>query len=61
MNLPEEGRATVYRVSIVPQQRTRISYHRLAEEYYTLHGLVCPISFGVEKSDSFNRSQYTSS
>jgi mannose-6-phosphate isomerase-like protein (cupin superfamily) len=34
INLPEEGRATVYRVSIAPNQRTRISYHRVAEEYY---------------------------
>jgi mannose-6-phosphate isomerase-like protein (cupin superfamily) len=30
----EEGRATVYRVSIGPRQRTRISYHRVAEEFY---------------------------
>ena len=30
----EEGRATVYRVTIEPRQRTRISFHRLAEEYY---------------------------
>ena len=38
---PEEGRATIYRVSIVPHERTRISYHRVAEEYYfvlTGHG-----------------------
>ena len=34
IDLPEEGRATVYRVSIAPQQRTRISYHRVAEEFY---------------------------
>ncbi len=41
IDLAEEGRATVYRVSIIPQQRTRISYHRVAEEYYfvlTGHG-----------------------
>ena len=41
INLPEEGRATVYRVSIGPYQRTRISFHRVAEEYYfvlTGHG-----------------------
>ncbi|MFN4259329.1 MAG: cupin domain-containing protein [Gemmataceae bacterium] len=30
----EEGAGTVYRVRIEPQQRTSISYHRLAEEYY---------------------------
>ncbi len=34
INRPEEGRATVYRVSIGPHQRTRISYHRVAEEFY---------------------------
>ena len=35
INLSEEGRATVYRVSIGPHQQTsRISYHRGAEEYY---------------------------
>ena len=34
IDLPEEGRATVYRVFIAPHQRTRISYHRVAEEYY---------------------------
>jgi mannose-6-phosphate isomerase-like protein (cupin superfamily) len=30
----EEGRATVYRVCIAPQERTSISYHRVAEEFY---------------------------
>jgi len=30
----EEGSGTVYRVTIAPHQRTRISYHRIAEEYY---------------------------
>lgn len=30
----EEGAGTVYRVQIAPHQRTRISYHRVAEEYY---------------------------
>ena len=34
INSSEEGRATVYRVLIAPQQRTSISYHRVAEEYY---------------------------
>ncbi len=34
IDLSEEGRATVYRVSIAPHQQTRISYHRVAEEYY---------------------------
>jgi mannose-6-phosphate isomerase-like protein (cupin superfamily) len=30
----EEGAGTVYRVRIAPGQRTAVSYHRLAEEYY---------------------------
>jgi mannose-6-phosphate isomerase-like protein (cupin superfamily) len=30
----EEGAGTAYRVSIGPHRRTRVSYHRLAEEYY---------------------------
>jgi predicted nucleotidyltransferase/quercetin dioxygenase-like cupin family protein len=34
IDLSEEGRATVYRVSIAPHQQTRISYHRVAEEFY---------------------------
>lgn len=30
----EEGAGTAYRVQIAPHQRTRVSYHRVAEEYY---------------------------
>jgi mannose-6-phosphate isomerase-like protein (cupin superfamily) len=30
----EEGAGTVYRVRIEPHQKTTISYHRIAEEYY---------------------------
>jgi mannose-6-phosphate isomerase-like protein (cupin superfamily) len=30
----EEGAATAYRVRIEPRQRTEISYHRVAEEFY---------------------------
>lgn len=30
----EEGAGTVYRVSIAANQRTNVSYHRAAEEYY---------------------------
>ena len=30
----EEGAGTVYRVTIGPGERTRVSYHSLAEEYY---------------------------
>jgi mannose-6-phosphate isomerase-like protein (cupin superfamily) len=30
----EEGASTAYRVRIEPRQRTSISYHRVAEEFY---------------------------
>jgi mannose-6-phosphate isomerase-like protein (cupin superfamily) len=30
----EEGSGTVYRVTVAPKERTAVSYHRLAEEYY---------------------------
>jgi quercetin dioxygenase-like cupin family protein len=30
----EEGAGTAYRVRIAPGERTSVSYHRLAEEYY---------------------------
>ena len=30
----DEGAATVYRIRIEPHQRTNISYHRIAEEFY---------------------------
>lgn len=30
----EEGAGTVYRVQIAPRQRTGVSQHRVAEEYY---------------------------
>lgn len=30
----EEGAGTAYRVRIEPNQRTNISYHRIAEEFY---------------------------
>jgi quercetin dioxygenase-like cupin family protein len=32
----EEGAATAYRVRIAPGQRTAVSYHRLAEEFYVV-------------------------
>lgn len=38
----EERAGTVYRVRIEPHQRTSVSYHRLAEEYYFVlsgHGI----------------------
>ncbi len=34
IDLEEEGAATVWRVSIGPHETTRVSYHRLAEEFY---------------------------
>jgi mannose-6-phosphate isomerase-like protein (cupin superfamily) len=30
----EEGAGTAYRVRIAPHQRTSVSYHRIAEEFY---------------------------
>lgn len=30
----EEGAGTAYRVRVGPHQRTAVSYHRIAEEYY---------------------------
>jgi mannose-6-phosphate isomerase-like protein (cupin superfamily) len=38
----EEGVGTAYRVTIAPNERTRVSYHRVAEEYYFVlsgHGM----------------------
>ncbi len=34
IDAPEEGAATAYRVTIAPGQRTSVSYHRRAEEFY---------------------------
>ncbi len=34
----EEGAGTVYRVRIEPRQRTEISFHKVAEEYYFVLG-----------------------
>src|SRR5208283_1135249 len=46
---PEEGAATVYRVRIEPLQRTNVSYHRLAEEfYYVLSGCGTALLDGKE-------------
>jgi quercetin dioxygenase-like cupin family protein len=51
----EEGAATVYRVRIEANQRTSISYHRIAEEFYhvisgkgvaLLDGLEYPLQTG---------------
>ena len=52
----EEGSGTAYRVRIAPHERTAVSYHRLAEEYYyviagrgvaILDGCEYPLSPGV--------------
>jgi mannose-6-phosphate isomerase-like protein (cupin superfamily) len=34
LHVDEEGAGTVYRVRIEPHQRTAVSYHKIAEEYY---------------------------
>lgn len=34
ISLREEGAATFYRVAIAPRQKTRTSFHRVAEEFY---------------------------
>ena len=45
----EEGSGTVYRVKIAPNQRTSVSYHRVAEEYYfVLSGRGIAILDGTE-------------
>jgi mannose-6-phosphate isomerase-like protein (cupin superfamily) len=45
----EEGAGTVYRVRIEPQQRTAVSYHAIAEEYYfILSGSGIALLDGVE-------------
>jgi quercetin dioxygenase-like cupin family protein len=45
----EEAAGTAYRVHIAPQQRTAVSYHRIAEEYYfVLAGQGIAILDGVE-------------
>ena len=45
----DEGAATAYRVRIEPHQRTNISYHRIAEEFYqVLAGTGIAVLNGVE-------------
>ncbi len=55
INPGEEGAGTVYRVRIEPHQRTSVSYHRRAEEYYfvlagrgtaVLNGRAYPLTAG---------------
>jgi mannose-6-phosphate isomerase-like protein (cupin superfamily) len=45
----DEGAATVYRIRIEPNQRTNISYHLIAEEFYhVLSGSGIALLDGVE-------------
>ena len=45
----DEGAATAYRVRIEPHQRTNVSYHRIAEEFYqVLAGRGTAVLNGVE-------------
>jgi mannose-6-phosphate isomerase-like protein (cupin superfamily) len=45
----DEGAATVYRIRIEPNQRTNISYHKIAEEFYhVLSGSGVALLDGVE-------------
>lgn len=45
----DEGAATAYRVRIEPRQRTSVSYHRIAEEFYlVLAGTGVAVLDGVE-------------
>ena len=47
----EEGAATAYRVRVAPHERTRISYHRVAEElYFVLAGRGTAILDGRERA-----------
>ena len=34
ISVEDEGAATAYRIRIEPHQRTNVSYHRIAEEFY---------------------------
>lgn len=45
----DEGAGTVYRIRIAPHERTNVSYHRIAEEFYhVLHGSGIAVLDGVE-------------
>lgn len=55
IDLPEEGAGTAYRVRIAPGERTAVSYHKSAEEYYyvlagggvaLLNGMEYPLAAG---------------
>lgn len=45
----DEGAGTVYRIRIAPHERTNVSYHKIAEEFYhVLHGRGIAVLDGVE-------------
>ncbi len=49
ISVEDEGAATAYRVRIEPHQRTNVSYHRIAEEFYqVLSGRGTAVLDGVE-------------
>jgi quercetin dioxygenase-like cupin family protein len=49
ISVEDEGAATAYRVRIEPHQRTNVSYHRIAEEFYqVLSGRGTAVLNGVE-------------
>ena len=49
ISVEDEGAATVYRIRIEPHQRTNVSYHRIAEEFYqVLSGRGVAVLDGVE-------------
>ncbi len=49
ISIEDEGAATAYRIRIEPHQRTSVSYHRIAEEFYqVLSGRGLAVLDGVE-------------
>jgi mannose-6-phosphate isomerase-like protein (cupin superfamily) len=47
----DEGAATAYRIRIAPHQRTQVSYHLVAEEfYYVISGSGVALLDGIERS-----------
>jgi mannose-6-phosphate isomerase-like protein (cupin superfamily) len=47
----DEGAATAYRIRIAPHQRTQVSYHLVAEEfYYVISGSGVAVLNGIEQA-----------
>lgn len=45
----DEGAGTAYRIRVAPHERTNVSYHKIAEEFYhVLHGSGIAVLDGVE-------------